>query len=48
MSKPTDTPSFTGKTYIPAIVRVDVPLRSVVNLRRVAENLRGLAERLDF
>lgn len=48
MKKPTDTPSFTGRTYIPAVVRVEVPLRSVVNMRRVAENLRGLAERLDF
>lgn len=45
---PTDAPSFTGKTYIRAVVRIDVPMRSVVNLRRVAENLRGLAERLDF
>lgn len=48
MSKPSDTPTFTGKTYIRQAVRIDVPLRSVVNLRRVAENLRGLADRLDF
>lgn len=44
----TDTASHTGRTYINGVVRVDVPMRSVVNLRRVAENLRGLAERLDF
>ena len=36
------------QTYIPAVSRLDLPLRSVVNLRRVAAELRGLAERLDF
>lgn len=43
-----DTPSFTSRTYINEVVRMDIPMRSVVNLRRVAENLRGLADRLDF
>lgn len=43
-----DIPSFTAGTYISEVVRIDVPMRSVVNLRRVAENLRGLADRLDF
>lgn len=28
--------------------RIDIPLRSVVNLRRVAEELRGLAAHLDI
>lgn len=44
----TDTPTHIAATYIGGVVRIDIPLRSVVNLRRVAENLRGLADRLDF
>jgi hypothetical protein len=36
------------QTYIPQVSRLDLPLRSVVNLRRVAAELRGLADRLDF
>lgn len=35
------------KTWRAEISRLDIPLRSVVNLRRVASELRGLAERLD-
>lgn len=34
-------------TYIPTLARIDVPLLSVVNLRRIASEFRGLAERLD-
>lgn len=36
------------KTWKPQMVRLDIPLRSVVNLRRVAGELRALAERFDF
>jgi hypothetical protein len=36
------------QTYVSEVARLDIPLRSVVNLRRVAEELRGLAQRLDF
>jgi hypothetical protein len=43
-----DNPSFAASLYLTRVVRIDVPVRSVVNLRRVAENLRGLADRLDF
>lgn len=35
------------RDYIGELVRLDIPLRSVVNLRRVASELRGLAEALD-
>lgn len=34
--------------YVGKTARVDVPLKSVVALRRVAEELRGLAARLEF
>jgi hypothetical protein len=33
--------------YVPDVCRLNIPLRSVVNLRRVAEELRGLAAELD-
>lgn len=36
------------QTYTPTVARLDVPLRSVVNLRRVAGQLRALAQQLDF
>lgn len=35
------------KKMITEVVRLDLPMRSVVNLRRVASELRGLAEVLD-
>ena len=35
------------KTWHAEIVRLDIPVKSVVNLRRVASELRGLASRLD-
>lgn len=35
------------KQWRPEVVRIEIPLRSVVNLRRVASELRGLATRLD-
>lgn len=48
MSKPgPDFPSFTEKNYIPEVVRMDLPMRSAVNLRRVAGELRALAQSLD-
>lgn len=34
--------------HISIVARLDVPLKSVVNLRRVAGNLRALAQQLDF
>jgi hypothetical protein len=43
-----DRPSRFEESYLRAVGRIDIPLRSVVNLRRVAEELRGLAQRLDF
>jgi len=43
-----DDLDYTGKQIVPEVSRLDIPLRSVVNLRRVAQNLRGLADRLDF
>lgn len=33
--------------YIGDLVRLEIPLKSVTNLRRVAEELRGLAFRLE-
>lgn len=36
------------KDYMPDVARLEIPLTSVVNLRRVASELRGLAERLDW
>lgn len=46
--RPRDTLSYTATLYMPEAARIDIPVRSVVNLRRVAENLRGLADRLEF
>jgi hypothetical protein len=34
--------------YIGKVARIDVPLKSVISLRRVADELRGLASRLEF
>lgn len=42
-----DEPTPYEHRYIPESVRLQIPLRSVVNLRRVAEELRGLAFQLD-
>ena len=36
------------ESYVPTVARPDLPLSSVVNLRRVAAELRGLADRLDW
>jgi hypothetical protein len=33
--------------YVGDLVRLEIPLKSVMNLRKVAEVLRGLAARLD-
>lgn len=41
------TPYELSTTH-PESARLDIPLKSVVNLRRVAEELRGLASRLDI
>jgi hypothetical protein len=42
-----DEHTIFDKTWKQEVARLDIPLRSVVNLRRVASELRGLAERLD-
>ena len=34
--------------YIGKVARVDVPLKSVITLRRVADELRGLAAKLEY
>jgi hypothetical protein len=36
------------EAYVGKTARVEVPLRSVTALRRVADELRGLANRLEF
>jgi hypothetical protein len=47
MSKrPRDTVHH-SENWVPTVARLDIPLGSVVNLRRVAGELRALAERLD-
>lgn len=48
MRHPADRPDRFEETYLSEVARLEIPLRSVVNLRRVAEELRGLAQRLDF
>ena len=42
-----DEPTMIESRYIPESMRLQLPLRSVMNLRRVAEELRGLAYRLE-
>lgn len=42
-----DNPNQLESQYVPEVARLEIPLRSVVNLRRVAEELRGLAAHLD-
>jgi hypothetical protein len=44
--RPRDT-VHSSESWVPSVARIDVPLGSVVNLRRVAGELRALAERLD-
>lgn len=44
--RPRDTVHHT-ENWVPAVARLDIPLGSVVNLRRIAGELRALAERLD-
>lgn len=43
-----DRPNQFEQSYLREVARIEIPLRSVVNLRRVAEELRALAQRLDF
>lgn len=47
MDKPRDSTDHIESQYVPEVARLEIPLRSVVNLRRVAEELRGLAAHLD-
>lgn len=35
------------ESYVGDVVRLEIPLKSLMNLRRVAEELRGLAQRLE-
>lgn len=35
------------EAYVGDVVRLEIPLKSLMNLRRVAEELRGLAHRLE-
>lgn len=44
---PADDVNRIEEQYIGQLCRLEIPLKSVVNLRRVAEELRGLAFRLD-
>jgi hypothetical protein len=43
-----DEPYPHQKDYIGKVARVEVPLRSVISLRRVADELRGLAASLEY
>jgi hypothetical protein len=43
-----DEPYPHEQDYLGKVVRIEVPLRSVISLRRVADELRGLAAKLDF
>lgn len=43
-----DEPNNIEGRYLPESIRLQIPLRSLVNLRRVAEELRGLAAQLDY
>jgi hypothetical protein len=44
--RPRDT-VHVSENWVPTVARLDVPLNSVVNLRRIAGELRALAERFD-
>jgi CelD/BcsL family acetyltransferase involved in cellulose biosynthesis len=43
-----DSPTELQQDYVGRVVRIEIPLRSVVTLRRIAEELRGLATNLDY
>ena len=45
---PADRLNKFEESYVPTVARLDLPLTSVVNLRRLASELRGLADRLDW
>jgi hypothetical protein len=47
MKTPRDSTNHIESQYVPEVARLEIPLRSVVNLRRVAEELRGLAAHLE-
>lgn len=44
---PRDEINQVEATYIGDVVRLEIPLKSVFNLRKVAEELHGLATRLE-
>ncbi len=44
---PRDETDAVEETYVGDVVRLEIPLKSVMNLRRVAEELHGLATQLD-
>ena len=43
-----DEPNQHERGYLPDVVGLEIPMQSVMNLRRVADALRGLATRLDY
>lgn len=43
-----DETSAVEESYVGDVVRLEVPLKSVCNLRRVADELHGLATRLEW
>jgi hypothetical protein len=45
---PRDEPYPHEQDYLGKVVRIEVPLRSVMSLRRVADELRGLAASLEY
>ena len=45
--KEADEVSEMALAYVGDLVRLEIPLKSVTNLRRVAEELRGLATRIE-
>lgn len=46
--KEADEVSDMALAYVGDLVRLEIPLKSVTNLRRVAEELHGLATRIDM
>jgi CelD/BcsL family acetyltransferase involved in cellulose biosynthesis len=43
-----DAPTNLEATYVGKVARLNIPLHSVVTLRRIAEELRGLATNLEY
>lgn len=43
-----DEPTELQQRYVGKVARLDIPLHSVITLRRIAEELHGLATNLDW